>query len=214
MEWRNKTLLKILDRNKILIIFSRKIGFWLKIDSPPSDTLHPSAAAPSLSRFRLKPTSLPVCPLPCLDGSTIKRWSLSLRVVRGPLTDYCDRLLRKSVKRPGWKKNERSQNKVFSLLLVQLLCSCDCQPQAEDVSAFKKGLHLSDAHWPAQPQLQQRQTAAAVLLEGEWAFSQLDHTLKSDSRSQTMRSAIEPKSPPCIELQTRSGRWCSSTEIS
>lgn len=30
-------------------------------------------------------------------------------------------------------------------LVVQLLCSCDWRPQAEDVSAFEEGLHLSDA---------------------------------------------------------------------
>lgn len=42
-------------------------------------------------------------------------------------------------------------------------------PRSEDVSAFQKGLHLSDAQWSAQSHLQQRQTPETVLLEGEWS---------------------------------------------
>lgn len=58
----------------------------------------------------------------------------------------------------------------------------DRPPRSEDVSAFQKGLHLSDTQWPSQQRLQQRQTPETVVLEGE---QHADHGFHRTLNTQT-----------------------------
>lgn len=66
----------------------------------------------------------------------------------------------------------------------------DCPPRSEDVSAFKKGLHLSDTQWSAQSCLQQRQTPETVLLAGECSCSAVCSIIQTGWISTTLKLGV------------------------